>query len=299
VNDAEERLHFGPISVEIDAPLARVRFSDRANGNTFQPEWIKSLVAAMKRATSFESVKVIIAAGTPEVFCAGATKETLLGISDQLPVSQYSSFARVFATCPLPVVAEMQGHALGGGLVFGLYADVCVLSERSIYAANFMQYGVAPYIGATHVIPARLGVALGTEMLLTARGYRGRELRERACGPQVVPHGEVPSVSENLALAIARAPRASLELLKRELSAHTLAETDKAMKRELRPHLASRRLGEVRLLAETRYGHGLLSSTPDRDATLPVGISPTRPRRLFAESVELRGAEATAGQAIE
>ncbi|MFI9383544.1 polyketide synthase [Kutzneria sp. NPDC052558] len=247
-------LMFGPISVEFDAPLAIVRFGDREHGNTFRRDWLDNLFAAVDAAVARADTRVVIAAGLPSVFCAGATKDTLVGLADGLPLPEYRRFARVLATCPVPVVAEMQGHALGGGLVLGLYADVAVLSERSYYAANFLQYGVAPYVGATYVVPARMGEALGTEMVLTARGYRGVELKRRGCGVEVVPHDEVPSRSREIASTIARAPRRSLELVKRELTAKCLAASDAAMDRELGPHMESRELGDVADLAERGYG---------------------------------------------
>lgn len=250
---------FGPISVEFEAPIATVRFADAENGNTFRREWLDHLFQAVEAATGHPDTRVVVAAGMPSVFCAGATRETLVGIADGLPLPEYRRFARVFATCPLPVVAEMQGHALGGGLVLGLYADVAVLSERSYYAANFMQYGVAPYVGATYVVPAKIGEALGTEMLLTARGYRGIELKRRGCGVQVVAHDEVPATARNLALMIARSPRASLELLKLELMGKCLAGSDAAMERELEPHMTSRELPDV--VSLTEEGYGLLRTT--------------------------------------
>ncbi len=247
-------MDFGPISVKLESPLAIVRFADREQGNTFRREWLDNLLAAVQAATADDQTRVVVAAGMPDIFCAGATRDTLVGIADGLPLDEYRRFARVFASCPLPVVAEMQGHALGGGLVLGLYADVVVLSERSYYAANFMQYGIAPYVGATYVVPAKLGETLGTEMLLTARGYRGRELKQRGCGPTVVPHDQVPAEARNIALMIARAPRASLELLKEELSRKCLEASDAAMQRELDPHMRSRTLPEVAGLAQQSYG---------------------------------------------
>ena len=247
---------FGPMSVEFDAAVTTVRFVDAENGNTFRREWLDHLFQAVQAATDHPETRVVIAAGMPSVFCAGATRETLVGIADGLPLPEYRRFARVFATCPLPVVAEMQGHALGGGFVLGLYADVAVLSERSYYAANFMQYAVAPYIGATYLVPAKIGEALGSEMLLTARGYRGVELKQRGCGVQVVPHDDVPVKARQLATMIARSPRASLELLKQELMGRCLEASDAAMERELEPHMASRELPDV--VSLTNQGYGVL-----------------------------------------
>lgn len=245
---------FGPVTVEADGPVTTVRCADEQHGNTFRREWLHGLVAAVDAAVADSAARVVVIAGLPEVFCAGATKETLCGTGEELSLPEYVGFVRILATCPLPVVAEMQGHAFGGGLVLGLYADTAVLSERSLYAANFMQYGIAPYFGATHIVPAKLGEALGTEMLLTARGYRGRELKERGCGLPVVPHAEVPAAARGLARTIAAAPRAGLEQLKRQFTERCLTVSDAAMARELHPHLISRDQAGSATLADATYG---------------------------------------------
>ena len=166
----------------------------------------------------------------------------------------YAPFARALAYCPLPVVAAMKGHAFGAGLMFGLYADVPVLSERSIYAANFLQYGMAPYMGATYLLRSRLGPALGSEMLLTARGYRGSELRSRGASVLVVGHDDVISTATAIANRIATAPRRPLELVKQQLAAQTIADADAAMAAELEPHHTALGLPFVRERAAAAYG---------------------------------------------
>jgi polyketide biosynthesis enoyl-CoA hydratase PksI len=243
---------FRTVRLDTDGPVALVRMTD--GDNAMRPRLRVGLEQALAAAVADPNVRVVVALGLDTVFCSGAPRDVLVDGGQGLPLSEYGPFARAFALCPLPVVAAMRAHAIGGGLAMGLYADVPVLSERSVYAANFLQYGVAPYIGVTHIVPRRLGSALGTEMILTARAYRGAELRARGAGVTVVAHTVVEEHAAAVAHRIAQAPRRSLELVKQQLAAAVLADTDLAMEREIEPHLQSRALAEVRERGETGYG---------------------------------------------
>ncbi len=97
----------------------------------------------------------------------------------------------------------MQGHGIGGGLVFGLFADFVLLSRESIYTANFMKYGFTPVTGATYV----LGLGLAEEMLLSARTYRGADLEKRGIQFPVLPGVEVLQNAHQLARDLAEKPR--------------------------------------------------------------------------------------------
>ena len=83
------------------------------------------------------------------------------------------------------MISAMQGHALGGGLAFGCFADIIVMGVECIYSANFMKYGFTPGMGATYIIPRKFGEVLGTEMLLTAKNYYGSELKERGASAKI------------------------------------------------------------------------------------------------------------------
>ena len=61
--------------------------------------------------------------------------------------------------CKIPTIAAMQGHALGGGLAFGCYADLIILAEECFYSANFMNHGFTPGMGATYVYQKNLARA--------------------------------------------------------------------------------------------------------------------------------------------
>jgi polyketide biosynthesis enoyl-CoA hydratase PksI len=247
-------LDFETVRLDFTGPVALLRMTDAEHGNAMRPALFTAVEQALAAAVAQPPVRVVVALGLATVFCSGAPRDALRDADRGDVLADCAPFGQVFARCPVPVVSAVRGHAIGGGLITALYADLAVLSERSVYAANFLQYGLAPYLGVTHVLPLRLGSALGTEMLLTARSYRGAELRARGAALPVVAHDEVEPHAIALAQRIAQAPRRSLELVKGQLAGALLADADAAMRRELGPHRASTTLTEVKERANAAFG---------------------------------------------
>jgi polyketide biosynthesis enoyl-CoA hydratase PksI len=199
--------------------VAVVCMQERAGRNTFTVPLISGLAAAFAAIAARDDAKVVVLHGADGVFSAGGTLDELIGIADGKQTFDEAGFYRMLLDCELPVIAAMNGHALGGGLVFGLYADLCVLALESLYATNFMKYGFTPGMGATLIVPHRLGNALAQEMLFTANGYHGGVLKERGIGMPVVPRAEVVPTALRLARDLAAKPAVSLRLLKSALAA--------------------------------------------------------------------------------
>jgi polyketide biosynthesis enoyl-CoA hydratase PksI len=243
---------FGPVALRMDPPLAMIGMEYHEGRNRVVTSLMDGLVAALAEAGANDDVRVVVLQGLPDVFCAGAAAEDLLR-DDGGATRGVGPLTRAIAECPIPVVASVQGHALGGGLLLALYADIAVFSEKSRYAANFMAYGFTPYGGATYLVPAKLGTALGTEMLLTGRSFSGRELAGRGAGVVIVAHPQVPVVARRLALRTAQAPRKALRVLKNRLATELLSQVDAAMDQERAGHVETLADPEVRKRIDLLY----------------------------------------------
>lgn len=219
-----------------DAAIAVIEMADREGRNTFTRALVAGLGDALGRIAADAAVRVVVIHGFDAIFCAGGTLEELLTLADSRATFDAHDFFRALLDCPLPVVAAMQGHALGGGLVFGLYADLVVLAQESLYAANFMKYGITPGMGATALLPRKLGDALAAEMMFTARGYHGGALRERGIGLPVVPRAEVVPTALRLAQDLAGHAPLALRLLKQTLTAPLREALPAAVARERAMH---------------------------------------------------------------
>lgn len=233
------------VSVRTDGPVAEVQLNDETHRNGITAALRDALPRALLHVYEETSARVVVLCGRPEVFCSGGVYEDL-GAEGPVRTPLAWDFVTAPATCPLPVVAAAQGAAIGGGLLLASYADVTVLSDSSSYAANFMGYGFTPCLGATSILPTVFGAQLGSEMLYTARPYRGRELAARGAGVQVVAHDAVPERAHRTADRIARAPREAVELLKDQTAGPRLRAARAAFRRELPGHTRTLTSGEAR-----------------------------------------------------
>lgn len=226
--------------------VGRVIMQDREAKNTFSPSLIDGLMAVFAEIHQDESIKAVIIQGYENYFCCGGTKEELLGIFHGKVQFNDLAFFDLLLKCEVPVISAMQGHGLGGGLVFGSYADLMVLGEECIYSTNFMKYGFTPGMGATSIIPLKFGEVLGREMLMTAKTYYGREIRERAKSIRVVPKADVIETANQLAAELAEKPRLSLITLKRYLNRIIRKDLPGVIDAELEMHRATFAQPEVR-----------------------------------------------------
>lgn len=235
--------------------IAVVEMADRANSNLFTRELVGELMAVFEGLKREPEVHAVVVHGYDSVFCAGGTQQELLGIVEGRVKFDDLPLYRLFLDCEVPVIAAMQGHALGGGLAMGLFADVVILAEESLYSLNFMKYGFTPGMGSTLAAPRKLGEALAAEMFYSARGYHGGELRQRGVPFPVVKRAEVIPTAMRLAQEIVEKPLVSLKLLKRHLTRGLAAELDATIRGELGMHEISFQQPEVRRRIETLFGN--------------------------------------------
>jgi polyketide biosynthesis enoyl-CoA hydratase PksI len=225
------------VSIQGSTPgVAVIHMQDRASKNSFSPALVSDLREAFRTVQALPGYRVVVLTGYESYFCSGGTKEELLAIHagklrfNELPVYDLA------LQCELPVISAMQGHAVGGGLVMGLYADFVVLGRECLYTANFMNFGFTPGMGATMMLPLRLGAVLGAEMMYSGESFRGGELQERGCPLRVVPRKDVLSCALQLAGALAAKPRLALVTLKQHLARPLREQLDDIVRQELAMH---------------------------------------------------------------
>lgn len=238
----------------IEPSIVQVILEDRVHKNTFSAELCAGLLHAFASIASDEHCKVVIITGYDTYFCSGGTQEALLGLSDgQGKFTDYPIYNLPLA-CEVPVISAMQGHGIGGGLVFGLFADFVILSRESVYTTNFMKYGFTPGFGSTLVLREKLGLPLAEELLMTADSYRGAQLAERGIPFPVLPRSEVLPYAHQLAKKLADKPRQSLVTLKAHMVAGLRADLPRATDQEVAMHDQTFHQPEVRDRIKALFG---------------------------------------------
>ena len=232
-----------------------IAMEDREGRNTFTRALVAGLFDALRRVGQDAEARAAVLHGFDTIFLAGGTMEELIGIAERRQRFDEAGFYRLLLDCPVPTIAAMQGHALGGGLVFGLYAEMVVMAREALYSANFMKYGFTPGMGSTMILPEKLGAALGEEMLLTARSYHGGTLESRGVPFPVVPRAEVLPAAMALARDLADKPPTALRLLKEHLTRERRARLDDVVDREVAMHDITFAAPDVQARIRDRWGN--------------------------------------------
>ena len=155
------------VSIELAAHVARVEIH-RPPHNFFDDQLIQELADAFESLDDEPECRVLILSSEGKSFCAGAnfanTNEIATGAAQRI----YEAAARLFA-CRKPVIAEVQGAAVGGGLGLALVADFRVISTEARFAGNFVKLGIHPGFGLSYTLPRLIGLQRASLMFLTGR----------------------------------------------------------------------------------------------------------------------------------
>lgn len=232
--------------IEIDAEIVLIKMEDKTNKNTFSNELTDGLAHAFNHVRQQPNYKVVILTGYDNYFASGGTQETLLHLSEGKGKFSDSDLYSLALNCPIPVISAMQGHGIGGGFIMGLFADFVILSRESVYTANFMKYGFTPGMGATFILPHKLGIPLAHEMMLSAKTYRGEELSHRGIPFTVLKREDVMAHALDLAKTLAEKPRFSLVTLKDHLVSNLREGLEKVIAQEVAMHEKTFHQSEVK-----------------------------------------------------
>lgn len=239
---------------EVSSGVVQISMHDRVHKNGFSSEMVDDLVKAFEWIRRQPECKVAVLTGYDTYFVSGGTQDALMDIHKGVASWAEKNLWRLAVECEIPVIAAMQGHGIGAGLVFGLCADLVVLSRESVYTANFMNYGFTPGMGATCILPRKLGTALAQEMLLSGGTFSGADLERRGVPFPVIPRREVLAHALMLATQLAEKPRACLTALKAHLVANIREELPRVVAQELAMQAGTVRDAEVAVRIRNRFG---------------------------------------------
>jgi polyketide biosynthesis enoyl-CoA hydratase PksI len=218
--------------------------------------WYEDAVLQLR---SMPSLKVVLVKGTPSKFCMGASRDALLSDDPSVGLSDYiqyfSDVPRLMLSIPVPTIAVMEGHAVGGGFVLGLWCTHFLICEESMYGANFMALGFTPGMGATTVLEQIFGAAAARSMLFSGEIFTGAKLKQLA--PQlssfIVKKAEIESEAEDLLFTLSNHPQKSLQLLTETLSQRRLRLLEPCAQEEIEMHRKLFHSGNIKSAIAERY----------------------------------------------
>lgn len=248
------------IEIRHDGPVAILTLRNPPN-NHLGLGTISQLVEAFDDADSDPAIRAILLRSEGRVFCAGADLVNANPVADPLLPGARSPFymaaARLFGVAT-PVVAAVQGAAVGAGLGLALVADFRVATPEARFVANFVQLGLHPGFGISAVLERVIGRQRAAMMLLTGRRIRGEEAERWGLVDQLVSAESLEATALALAHEIAAAAPLAVASTRRTLRGELRALVEAATDHELAEQAELMRTEDfaegVRAVTERRPG---------------------------------------------
>jgi enoyl-CoA hydratase/carnithine racemase len=241
------------VRVEVgDDHVAVVEF-DRPPNNHFDVELIGALADAYAALDDDPACRAIVLCSTGRHFCAGA--DFAPGGQGTGGATLYAEAVRMFAA-QTPVVAAVQGAAVGGGLGVALSADFRVASPESRFVANFARLGIHQGFGLSVTLPAVVGAQKALELLYTGRRLKGDEahaigLADRLASAETL-RDEARALAADIAASAPLAVRSIRQTLRGDLAERVRAATE------------HEEVEQARLMATDDFREGVASVTERR-----------------------------------
>lgn len=196
--------------------IARLTFGDEGQLNLLSVELIQALQAQLNALAEDDTLKVLILAGEgSRAFSAGAHMEELVNLKDpQAYVEMGQELMRTLETFPVPVLAAIQGYALGAGFSLALACDLRVASTRAKMGQLAVRNGLIPPFGNVQRLIQAIGASRTRELTFTGRTLKGEDLLHWGLCHQVVAPEDLETAVTALAEEIALSPTYAVRLVK-------------------------------------------------------------------------------------
>ena len=208
---------------DVAEQVATITLNRPDNRNSMTPDLLDGLAAAVAQARTDRQTRCVIITARGKSFSAGAdfkafgTDERLRALAPtERQYAMYEPFLSVL-DLEVPVIAAMNGHAIGGGLGLALVCDLRVANREARYGANFVRLGLHPGMATTTLLPRLIGVPRAVELLLTGRLVDGAEAAAIGLANYAVAADEVVPRARELAREIATAAPLAVRWTKRSL----------------------------------------------------------------------------------
>ncbi len=203
------------ILVEIDPPIATVTLNRPQVLNALSPDVIRELTSALADLDADESVRAVVLTGGPRVFAAGADIGDMAnqGPVDQLLRDQTGRWAPL-AGFRKPLIAAVNGYALGGGCEVALMCDLIVAGETARFGQPEINLGIIPGAGGTQRWPRTAGKYVAMEVMLTGAALTAQRAYELGIVNKVVPAEMTIGVAQRVARELAAKPPLALRMAK-------------------------------------------------------------------------------------
>lgn len=210
-----------PVLFNVEDMIGLITLNRPDNRNSMNSETMPAFLEAVERAKEDNELRCLIITGTGKSFCAGVDfKNSPVNMTGALPhenlMNTYGPFLKI-SEIKIPVIAALNGHAIGGGFGLALICDIRIANSDSKYGANFARLGLHTGMATSYMLPRIVGLPRANELLFTGRLIDGIEAERIGLVNYVLKDGQVLEKAWEIAREIASCAPAAVRMIKRSI----------------------------------------------------------------------------------
>jgi enoyl-CoA hydratase/carnithine racemase len=204
-------MDYETILYEVDDRVLTITLNRPDRLNAFTPTMKDELIAAFDRADADDDVRAVIVTGEGRGFCAGADLQAggqtfdyrARGVEDEVPRDGGGQVTLRIFDCTKPVIAAINGPAVGVGATMTLPMDIRLASDQARIGFVFTRRGIVPEAASSWFLPRIVGISRAMEWAATGRVFDASEALDGGLVRSVHPHNELLDEARTLAREIA------------------------------------------------------------------------------------------------
>ncbi len=221
------------IESSIEGHILRIAMNRPEKKNALTPPMYDGMAELIIQARQSKDIRVIYLTGTQDCFSSGNDLSSFAGerVSDQDGTAPLR-FLKALIYCEKPVVAAVNGAAVGIGTTMLLHCDMVIAGEDSRFQLPFAKLGVCPEAASSYTLPLRIGYHRAAEMLMLGDVISAVQAAQWGLVNAVYPNAEYQQQALVVAERLAQQPPSSIQTTKKLIREPLLRAIEEAMERE-------------------------------------------------------------------
>ncbi len=217
---------------ERSGSIVRIQLNRPAKKNAMTMSMYVTLADLLNDAAKDKGIRVVLWHGAGDSFCAGNDVEDFLKNPPGLGESPQARLMKALMNFDKPLIAAVQGAAIGGGTTMLTHCDFVYAGESATFQMPFINLGLVPEFGSTYSVPMRIGHVRAAELILLGLPFDARRAVELGLVTRVVPDQELLATATETAEKLAEKPAGALQACKRLMKRSSREQIEQAMKVE-------------------------------------------------------------------
>jgi 2-(1,2-epoxy-1,2-dihydrophenyl)acetyl-CoA isomerase len=206
------------VLTEIKNGVALITLNEPKSLNSLSVEIVDGLTKSLRSIKHDPAVRAVILTGNGKAFCAGGNIKSFSSITSAASGRRYmhetGGFIKDLVQMEKPVIAAVNGYAVGAGFSIAIACDFVIASPHSKFALGFHKVGLVPDLGGLYHLPRIVGMARAKELAFSDRTLSAMEAKEYGICLEVVEEDQLLSRAEEMASSFAASPTIAIGLAK-------------------------------------------------------------------------------------